>query len=267
MTPPVAQIKLYGERNTGTNFLEHLLRNNFTQPLLEGTANKQEKKQRRQMVKPLDGKLIAKIVKDRFDTRASNVRLLPEGLGWKHTSPPLKYLQSVPGRAAETLFLVLVKHPVFWSVSFLNRPYHSFFDYDGMTFSEFIRHPFVPTGRDNVEDPVYPSVVDLYAAKVDGYRKLIEMGVRHEIILYEQLIQDVGGFLARIGARHGLVRRYPDRDIVRDAATKNDIATLADYREKYRLDSVRSIVTPDDFDFIVQRFGTERLRWLGYSEA
>lgn len=264
MIAPVTQIKLYGERNTGTHFVQNLLRKNFAQVLLPGAANGREKKDRKRLVKAVDGWLIARIVKDRFDAQANNSRLIPEGFGWKHINPPTEYFKAVPERVAGTLFLILVKHPVFWTVSFLKRPYHSFFRYDGMSFSEFVRHPFVPTGRDNVDAAVYDSVVDLYGAKVDGYRRLVELGVHYELVRYESLIQNIGEFLADLQTRHRLTRLHEGPDIVREAATKNDAETLSDYREKYRLDNVRTVVTPDDYDFIIERFGEERLRWLGY---
>jgi hypothetical protein len=263
---PIEQIKLYGERNTGTQFLRRLLRKNFTATSLNGAANNDEKLRRKELVRGIDDWLIGMIIMDRFDTHANDTRWVPENFGWKHTNPPVDYLKSVPERTAKTLFVILVKHPVFWMKSFQKRPYHSYFRYDSLTFHDFIRHVFVPTGRDNVNTLVYSSVVELYAEKIDGYQRLVEMGVRHELVRYEDLVADVSGFLQRLESKHGLIRRE-DEHIMIDASTKGDAARLADYKEKYRLDKIKELAAPEDYNYIIETFGRERLRWLGYPDA
>lgn len=261
----IEQFKLYGERNTGTGFLHGLVKKNFTLSSLSGAANDDEKRRRRQAVKGIDDWVIGRLVKDRFDTHANNTRLVRETFGWKHTNPPVEYLKSVPERTAKTLFIILVKHPVFWMNSFYKRPYHSYFNYDSMSLHDFIHHIFVPTGRDNVDATIYDTVAELYGAKIDGYRRLVEMGVPYQLVRYEDLVSDVPGFLRRMEASHGL-RRRREQDLVREAGTKGDDATLADYKEKYRLDKVRDIVSPADYEYIIEKFGRERLAWLGYPE-
>jgi len=263
---PIEQVKIYGERNTGTRFLQTLMKRNFVATILDGTASTEERETRKELVKNLDEWLITMIVKDRFEAHA-NKRLVSESFGWKHTNPPIEFLRSVPDRTAKTLFVALVKHPVYWTLSFQKRPYHSYFRYQTMSFHDFVRHIFIPTGRDNVDPAFYDSVVELYAAKMDGYRRLAELGVPFELLRYEDLVRDIPGFLKRIETKHALARRR-EKDIVRDASTKKgDAERLADYQAKYRVDKVRDAVAPDDYDYIIEKFGKDRLRWLGYPDA
>jgi hypothetical protein len=177
-------------------------------------------------------------------------------------SPPIEAIQASEF-GMRTLFVVLVKHPVYWALSFKERPYDSFFRYDDMPFSQFVRHVFLPCERDNVPEVTYDSAVGLYAAKVDGYRALADLGVHFQLVRYEDLLRDVPGFLARLSELHGIPRRR-DADVIREDSTKGDDEKLHDYQAKYRLDKVRDAVSAEDYAFIMEKFGRDRLAWLGY---
>jgi hypothetical protein len=260
--PPIERMKLYGERNTGTRFVKGLLKRNFDVPMLRASLG-QQYEPRGDIKGTLEDHewLIRRIAVERFNGIV-NARLIPHSFGWKHMSPPIEAI-----RASEfgmrTLFVVLVKHPVFWAQSFKERPYDSFFRYDDMTFSQFVRHVFLPCERDNVPEVTYDSAVGLYAAKVDGYRALADLGVHFQLVRYEHLLLDVPGFLARLADLHGLPRRH-DADVIREDSTKGDDEKLQDYQSKYRLDKVREAVSAEDYEFIMEKFGRDRLAWLGY---
>jgi hypothetical protein len=260
----IEQVKIYGERNTGTTFLRDLINRNFITTMLRGGGGGDLRANRGQVSKALKGKdwLIKAIVLDRVETIA-NRQEMEATLGWKHMSPPIEWLQRVPDTTAKTLFVVNVKHPVFWALSFHRRPYHSFFRKTEMTFSEFVRNIYIPGGRDNVDAPMYDSAVGLYAAKIDGYRRLAALDVPFALVRYEDLLCDVPAFLARLETDHGLVRRSKG-DVIRDDSTKGEDKTFADYRDKYRLDGVRNAVSAEDYEFIMENFGRDRLAWLGY---
>ena len=264
MTGPIDTLKVYGERNNGTTFVHDMLVNNFVARALDTSINDHEVARRAALVDGIDSFVLRCIVEDRFET-AIYPRLVEDAFGWKHASPPIEFLKTVPHRTATTLFVVVVKHPVSWALSFQMRPYHSYFRYRRMSFSDFVRHPFIPTGRDNVDAVLYNSALAMYGAKVDGYRRLRDLGVPFELVRYEDMLTDISGFLKRLEVTYGLARRHA-HDVIQDHSTKGDETTLADYRRKYAMETVRNLVTQDDYDFIIEAFGKDRLAWLGYPQ-
>ena len=264
-SPRIKRIKVYGERNTGTRFLQELLRTNFASPQLPGGAGVHEDREgTEEDLKPYKG-LFKKIAIDRV-SNLSNARSLPRTLGWKHMSPPTALLATTPEMAQSTLFIVTVKHPVFWALSYKRHPYNSYFPPAKMSFSAFIRHLFIPMGRDNVDAPYYRSVLELYAAKVDGYRALSSLGVPFELVRYEDLIADVSKFLRTIEEKYHLPR-CSHSDIIRQETTKrHDSTTFEEFREKYKVEEAARVVSREDYEFILSTFGRERLTWLGYPE-
>ncbi len=261
----VTHVKIYGERNTGTGFTKDLFRRNFRLALFGAAPERVEPAKLHDIVKQMRDYdwLVKRIVYDRFTAQA-NRKHMRATLGWKHMHPPLDFLATVPDVLSSTLFVVTVKHPVYWALSFYKHPYHSYFQMKGLSFSEFIRHIFIPTSRDNVEAPYYPSIVDLYAEKIDGYRKLSELAPFFELVRYEVLLGSVPEFLKLLETKYGLSRR-PGRERIRQESTKKNVEmTFADFQSKYQLDKIAQAVSAPDYDFILSRFGKDRLAWLGY---
>jgi len=261
------RVKIYGERKTGTTFLTDLIRRNFSIPLLSGTPDRPNRVERERLLERVADRSsgVRRIVLDRISDQ-ENRRALPDTLGWKHMYPPIALLQTIPDFVAGTLFLVTVKHPVYWLLSYHRRPLDYIINCAKLGFTEFLHEPFVPTLRDSVETPLYSSAVEFYGEKVDGYRRLSELTPRFELVRYEDLLTDVPGFVEQLASKHGLPR-HSDRPVIRETSTNRRESTFDEYRQEYRLDRVRDAVSSDDFDFIVQTFGCERLNWLGYRAA
>lgn len=109
---PIARIQIYGERCTGTNFLESLVRNN---------------------IKHIDNNFShygAKHFPCWFDYPFdANHYQLPE------------YLHTLAG-SDDCLFIVIFRDPYDWLRSFHKKPYHSTKNLHKISFSEFIRTPW-----------------------------------------------------------------------------------------------------------------------------
>jgi hypothetical protein len=263
-TPKIKRFKLYGERNTGTTFMTNLLKRNFSIEFLPGTPDRPNRAERERMMACVEqySDVVRGIVLDRIGG-LENRRALPSTLGWKHMHPPIDLLKAAPELAKETLFIVTVKHPIFWAQSYQRHPINSYFPVRKVGFGEFIRHPFIPNTRDNVDEPYFESIIDFYAAKVEGYRRLAGLGVLLEVVRYEELIQDVPFFLNFVSKKYGIPRQG-EKAIVLQTSTKRAETTLEQFQEQYRLDRVAEGVSREDLDFILSRFGSDRLSWLGY---
>jgi hypothetical protein len=181
--------------------------------------------------------------------------------------PPIDFIASLGAERNQTLFVVIVKHPVFWARSFQRKPYHDYFRTKKMEFGQYLRHMYIPSAMDNVRAYCYDSVIELYADKIDGYRELSDLGVPFELVRYEALLADIPAFLDRIASKYGLIRRE-NALVVREQSTKRrDSRNLSDFRSSYTLDNIRQAVCEEDYAFIISKFGEDRLKWLGYPPA
>lgn len=75
----IEQVKIYGERNTGTRFVKALVRLNFLTSILEGGVNAEERAKRRVLTRGLGDSQTAMLVEDRFETEVHPRLVVAEG--------------------------------------------------------------------------------------------------------------------------------------------------------------------------------------------
>ena len=98
------KVKIFGERNTGTNYLTKLIENNFEVEILRGAISKGSVFTFREWTKDLFFKF----------SRSSN-------LGWKHS---IIDLNLVLNHKEKPIIITLTKNPYSFLLSLYNRPYH-----------------------------------------------------------------------------------------------------------------------------------------------
>lgn len=106
------QIKLYGERNTGTNYLDEVLALNFDAERLRGGAPAEINKQKR----PQAAK---EALRDEHDAATYAVTL-----GWKHREVDPDSLARLAPPGGSIFVVTLTKNPYSWLLSLKKRPYH-----------------------------------------------------------------------------------------------------------------------------------------------
>lgn len=99
-------VKIYGERNTGTNYLEQLLKKNL--------LNLPEEKQANISIMPSPSLLLPKNELDKQDLAQ---------LGWKHRFIDVAFLRKCGFEKKSGLILTLTKNPYSWLMSLHKRPY------------------------------------------------------------------------------------------------------------------------------------------------
>src|SRR5690554_5707917 len=98
-------IKVYGERNTGTNYLEQLLELNVDLPRLPGVVPS----------------FVARLDRGAEASRDAWFRLTRRwNLGWKHQAAPTP-AQRASWRCGGVLFVTLTKNPYSWALSMHRR--------------------------------------------------------------------------------------------------------------------------------------------------
>jgi len=248
-------LKVYGERNSGTNFVERLIRTNFAVVPLQSNSQ-------------VSGYVDTLTHGQRRAARAALLNLAYEidcervrqsDFGWKHGAPPEAEIRSAP-HAQHTLFICTMKHPVAWLRSLCQRPYHPA-EKVPKDFSRFLRHDWLLARRDNLVAGERVNVVDLWNLKNAAFAKLGESTSQCIVVAYEDILKDPQGFLAKAGrflaARNStFVWSLP--------STKHDGATFEDYRQKYDQKNIAQMAPPGDLAFIAARADRSLMARFGY---
>jgi hypothetical protein len=131
-------IKLYGERNTSTNYLSKLIELNLDAIEIPGT------------VPPRIGDLPDTVPGNEL-VRDIYFRLAyAKTLGWKHTRvKPFSALRHYRLVRDRTVFVTITKNPYSWLLSLHQRPYHQRYS-DRPAFEEFLRRRWKTVWRDNL---------------------------------------------------------------------------------------------------------------------
>jgi len=158
----VRQIKVYGERNTNTNYLEQLLRLNLDVVQLPGVVPRYVKT----IQKVLPGK---EWLRDWYFSVTQH-----RNLGWKHSC-----VQSVsePGRfdilSRDICFVSITKNPYSWLMSLYRKPYSHQYGGEKPDFETFLATPWKTVARDNCES-VLANPVELWNIKNASYLQLTD---------------------------------------------------------------------------------------------
>jgi len=247
--------KIYGERNSGTNFVEALIHANFLAHCLQSNnkVNDYVKAVGRELPKKTRGTFRNAIVD--IDCE----RILQSEFGWKHGIPPLAEISAAPHRK-HTLFICIAKHPVAWLQSLFERPYNPI-ERPPQMFSEFIRYLWPLTKRDNIAATARINVVHLWNRKNLAFQTLPGSTERCIVTAYEHILAQPADFL------HGIARYLHRRDnalIWSLPSTKGENMTFESYRRKYDLMRICGSVSTEDLEYIRELADPQVMRAFGY---
>jgi|GEM_PF-5907044 len=249
--------KIFGERNTGTNYLEHLVRTNFSTELLRGGME--------EIWHLAPTLLVGKPQIEQSDEvnriyDADARRILDSDFGWKHSAPQLQRILS-SSHSNNTLFIMIVKHPYFWLRSLHDNPYYP--GYRKEELCVFAERRMQIFDRDGLtEEWLEPAKI--LERKLRSYIVLAESNLNTLVIRYEDLLEmfefsmdRISKFLPRKG--HGT---YNNLNKSAKASVKQ--RSLDFYKRKYNLN--RASVAVDHKTKIVVRksLSAEVLEWFGY---
>lgn len=152
-------LKIYGERNTGTNYLTELIDLNLGVDQIPGVVP--------QWLLKAQQKFPAKeLVRDLYFAMT-----FYRNLGWKHSQVKLPEDLCKYAICSNSLsFITVTKNPYSWLLSLYRRPYHQYFS-EKPDFETFLSTPWKSVGRDNVSG-VITNPVELWNTKNNSYIQL-----------------------------------------------------------------------------------------------
>jgi Sulfotransferase domain len=243
------EVKIYGERNAGTNYVEGILLANLPVVCLPGTATKAISKAQRL----LPGR---EWLRDAYFEKTFAVNL-----GWKHSLVDAGQLLDAGARGRGIRFITITKNPYSWLLSMHRRPYHHWADRT-KSFEEFLQSNWQPLRRECMTASHSP--VELWNIKNRAYLQL-EKVLPVLRLRYEDLLDNPEKVIAR--AAQFLEVRPLDSSLTNiEAATKKRDRGkgFSFYKTYYLEEQWREFLSEDLARFISARLDAEVVKAFGY---
>lgn len=242
-------IKIYGERNTNTNYLQQLIDSNLGVRQIPGTAPSWL--QRAQIKAPGTEWLIDAYFSMTFG----------QNLGWKHRCAPSP---DEIGRSAfhdksALCFVTVVKNPYSWALSLYRSPYH----YRGgvaSRFEDFLTRPWKPLSRDHAPSEL-ATPIDLWNEKNRSYENLLSLNVLQ--LTTEELFAEPAAVIAKISETFN-VSRTSETFVNYERSTKASSRSFTDYQDYYLSERWREKLSSEAIGLINARVDQGLMKHYGY---
>ena len=241
------RVKIYGERNTGTTYLEQLLLRNLHVDSLRGGIPRSIRRLFPNSERARD-----------WYFRATSWR----NLGWKHAFVPSEnQLARARPDTSRLLFLTLTKNPYAWLLSLYRQPYHAKRKYSSL--EQFLEEPWQTVGRENTRS-AFANPVEMWNQKNAAYLALGGYTTALHC-RYEELLADPLGFLERLCSKHGIQSRRSSFKNVHEAMKGHDRGkTFDDYRAYYLNERWRAELDDNSIRLINERLDPDVMTRFGY---
>ena len=240
------KIKIYGERNTGTNFLSNLLRENLDIELLEGTVP--------------NGKFwaLSEFNKNLYFSLTSN-----KNLGWKHALVAPAQLQRNKN-TRNVYFLTVSKNPYSFLLSLYKNPYH----YKGVkpnSLLKFLQTKWYVQGRENVESRFYRNPVELWNSKNHSYLQLKEkLPLQTVNLKYEDLLENPEAEIDKICQFLKVPKKQDFKNYT--LSTKDPEKSFSFYQNYYLNEQWVNLLKDEEIEVINQNIDQDLMDLLGYKK-
>ena len=243
------QIKIYGERNTNTNYLGKLIQLNLEAVQLAGVAPRYITT----IQKILPGK---EWLRDLFFSRSFN-----RNLGWKHSrvrsAAEFRYY-NVPN--PDICFVSITKNPYAWLLSLYRKPYCHQYSGGRPDFETFLQTRWKTVARDNCEK-FLASPVELWNIKNASYTGLADINGLN--ITTESTVQDPEAVIDRI-SRHFSIDRISSEFRNYERSTKDESKNFAWYQDYYLNERWRDDISAPATSMINNALDRGLMDYFGY---
>lgn len=241
-------VKIYGERNTGTNYIDKLIRMNLEAHLLNGVAPSHIQILQR----ILPGK---QLVRDRYFELTYG-----KNLGWKHTRVKSESeLRQYDILNKGVFFITVTKNPYSWLLSIHRRPYHQYYG-EKPDLVTFLRAPWKTVGRDNCES-VLRDPIDLWNIKNRSYLRLKSVGAAN--ITSESVLAEPKSLIDKLSDSLSIPRSNNYFSNL-DESTKDKSKNFDYYNDYYLNERWKDELTDESVSIINRRLDKRLVDYFGY---
>ena len=266
----LTNVKVFGERNTGTNFLNQLLTRNTDLNVLGHGNNdipRQKLKELKQSavrigcVDKLSPQVNRLVLNRLIDEQRKNEYL--DNFGWKHARVLVDDLEMSPHKNS-TLFIFLIRNPWRFVSALHRRPYNLFpAPRPGSNLSCFVESQILANERDNMPSLLVNNPVELWNEKVKSYFDCCEVLDNAIICYYENIVTAVDEFVAAISPVCSVSKEVQ----IPIDSTKNDNKTFDQYRQEVLSYDPVKILGDDVYSKILERIDVNVLRRTIYAPS
>lgn len=253
----ITSIKIYGERNSGTNYVSELLAKNFDVYMMPGTVSLSPSQiwllECIGRLSEMKKKIVREYLRDRY------FRLnFDKTLGWKHMRVEAS---RVAGLLPEGVgYVALIKHPYSWALSLFRHPYNSF-SVPTRDFTQFLSTPFPMYGRDTVSSNALRPM-EIWNQKVTSYYELASLIKPTAVLQYEDFLRDEVAQIVLIAEALNLALPTEMNSV--QNSTKDRSKTQEDYRQYYLSEHWREEMSKTDQGMMSEQLDRELVERCGY---
>jgi len=227
-------IKIYGERNTNTNYMSQLIKLNLDIQELPGSVPPSVMK----LQDILPGEELVRDIYFYLTYR--------HNLGWKHAcAKPMSVLKKYTITRNNLCYLSITKNPYSWLLSLYRRPYHQYYS-KKPGFEEFLKTPWLTVGRDNLKRTL-KSPIELWNIKNSSYLQLA--GPNTLNITTESIFEDPEAVIDTISSRFS-VNTLSNGFVNYENSTKNESKDTSYYRDYYLNEKWRNKLSAEAISII-----------------
>lgn len=243
-------IKIYGERNTLTNYASQIIALNLTAQELPGVIPDALK----YLQKKAPGN---QWLRDLYFALSYH-----RNLGWKHSKVmSAEHLQSFSVVRPRLAFLTITKNPYSWLLSMHRRPYNTNFSRPDK-FEEFLSMEWKTFPRDRcirvLENPM-----QLWNIKNSAYLAIAGGTLNVLNQTAEAILADPALFISQFGQQFSIPPKTTSFVNI-ERSTKNENRTFADYQHYYGNEEWRKRLSKEAIGIINQHIDQDLMQRFGY---
>jgi len=238
-------VKIYGERNCGTNYLYELIANNLYVDLFQGVISKEIPWYKKEFVKDLYFRMT-----------------FSKNLGWKHAIAPSKRKLRKKANKVNLIIVTITKNPYSYLLSMHKRPYH--YKRKVGSFYEFLTTPWESVDRENNSRRSFFNPIELWNRKNASYVALAgDDQLQVQNLKYEDLLSDPFRIIKNIAHSYNLEIKREFENVNR--STKNEKGMDFQYYQNYYLnDEWRKKLDRNSIELINQYLDNDLMEYFGY---
>lgn len=245
-----AAVKIWGERNSGTNFVENCVKKSFSLNVVRNIPDLDPAHRDRIRASNISELTKLGLIERNWDK--IYVRAFKNTLGWKHefvTDERFALYKEL--RKGKCCFLFVVRNPISWAKSMHKHPFHRL-DRVPPKFSAFIRAPWVTVEREQLDADVIDDPITLWKLKNEQYHRLAADSDAL-IVRYEDFLLDLDRMRVTLGDHFG--EEVAELIVPQESARKfvPDQSTYADRADSFSFAREMDSVDAADRDFILER--------------
>lgn len=254
-------VKLFGAKNSGTNYVSQLVERNFDVETLSGVVPEYNAVARLVYVMLVRAGRLMRV--DRaWNNDIANLWFWwsqSENLGWKHR---LVDPDDVACNADDTCFVTVTKNPYAWLLSMYRRPYNVTVETEKPSFEEFLTRSWPTQGFREGRRRAFENPVQIWNLKNRAYLRLAER-CPSSTLTYERVLEDTQGVMSGVAERHNLRLRDAFENV--SQSTKDDPTAFSDYQDYYLNQRWKRDLTATAVHLINERLDVSVAEAFGYS--